>query len=124
MDSWQALRAVIAASLSRSLFFWYSSFLALLVVTAAIPVAISYWLASGGELYQAFGVSLFLFCLIAAPFAILLTLKRFHDFGLSEWWLLAYFAIGPFYNIMRQTRSGIALLIGLINMAIPLVVMA
>lgn len=112
--------------LSRSLYFWYSTALTVALTVAAALVALYARLLLGAGFYQTFASVWFLLLLLATPWAIILTVQRFHDWGWSGWWLLAIIAGDVTLRILthdlREAHVEIRLLIGLIDLAIPIAI--
>ena len=109
--------------LSRSLYCWYTSLLALLVLTAAAPIALLVRYVSGTGLLFAYLSVLSLLFLLVTPWAIILTVKRFHDFDWSGWLFLAIvladFVLGLLTLNLRRNRYEVDILLWLIDLAIP-----
>ena len=112
--------------LSRSLFFWYSSFLTLLVIAAAALVTLFGKVLFGtGVLTTYLSVSS-LFFLLSLPWAVILVVKRFHDFDLSGWMFLAVvmadFSLRFLTTDFRQPSPETEILLALVDLAMVIAI--
>jgi uncharacterized membrane protein YhaH (DUF805 family) len=112
--------------LPRSLYGWYTGFMALLILAFAVPIALFEWLLVGADFLKTLFAALFIFTLIGTPWGIVLTIKRFHDFSQSGWLLLGVIVADAMLGIVtydvRQTHRGIDVVYQLIDLVIPAVI--
>jgi len=112
--------------LSRSLFFWYSSFLTLLVIAAAALVTLFGKLLFGAAFLNTYFFVSSLFFLLSLPWAMVLVVKRFHDFDLSGWIFLAVimadFALRFLTADFRQPSPEAEILLALVDLAIVIAI--
>ncbi len=112
--------------LSRSLFFWYSSFLTLLVISVAAFVTLFGQLLFGADLLTTYLFVSSLLFLLSLPWAVILVAKRFHDFDWSGWMFLAVimadFALRFLTTDFRQPSPVAEILLALVDLAIVIAI--
>ena len=112
--------------LSRSLFFWYSSFLTLLVIASAALVTLFGKLLFDTAFLNTYLSVSSLFFLLSLPWAVILVAKRFHDFDWSGWMFLAVimadFALRFLTTDFRQPSPVAEILLALVDLAIVIAI--